>query len=384
MSDGAHSSTTKTALIVDDDPILREIMAAKLKEAGFAVDCVEDGEVACDRLDSERYSLALVDLNMPRLDGFGLLRHIRQNPRTVDLPVIVVTANDDRTSIEKAYALGASSFMTKPVNWSQFIHHIRFVTRSGETEQALRRAQAEAEAASRMKNGLFHLLSHELRTPVSVLVGFAGLLESTLGRPHDVEQTDHLNHIVEAAQRLNAIIGDILLYSKTLSGPSKLDINEWSAIELIEDAVTALKGKAHEKRISLSIRVPFDDLTVACDAKLAHRALSKLLDNAIKFSPPGASVEIAAHGERGSAVMSIRDSGPGMSKKKLAECLQPFVQADMSWGRPAEGLGLGLPIARFIAEAHGGELICKTAPGKGMIAALWFPAQSAAKTARAG
>jgi CheY-like chemotaxis protein len=182
MSDGAHSSTTKTALIVDDDPILREIMAAKLKEAGFAVDCVEDGEVACDRLDSERYSLALVDLNMPRLDGFGLLRHIRQNPRTVDLPVIVVTANDDRTSIEKAYALGASSFMTKPVNWSQFIHHIRFVTRSGETEQALRRAQAEAEAASRMKNGLFHLLSHELRTPVSVLVGFAGLLESTLGR----------------------------------------------------------------------------------------------------------------------------------------------------------------------------------------------------------
>ena len=121
---------------------------------------------------------------------------------------------------------------------------------------------------------------------------------------------------------------------------------------------------------------------VACDGKLVHRAISKLIDNAIKFSSPGSSVEIAAHGENGSAVISIRDQGPGMSEKKLAECLQPFIQADMTWGRPAEGLGLGLPIARFIAEAHGGELICKTSPGKGMIAALWLPAAKPAAKAR--
>lgn len=374
-------SPTKTVLIVDDDPILREVMQAKLAQAGFAASCVEDGEEACSRLGSERYALALVDLNMPRLDGFGLLRHIRQHPRTIDLPVIVVTSNDDKGSIEKAYALGASSFATKPVNWSQFLHHVRFVVRSGETEQALRRAQIEAEAASRMKNGLFHMLSHELRTPVSALVGFADLLDSTVSRDNRPEALDHLSHIVGAAHRLNAIIGDILLYSKTLAGPSQLDIAEIRAVDLVDDAVTALKGKAQEKRIPLSTRVPFDDLKVTCDGKLVHRALAKLIDNAIKFSKPGSSVEIAAHGENGSAVISIRDQGPGMSQKKLAECLQPFVQADMTWGRPAEGLGLGLPIARFIAEAHGGELICETAPGRGMIAALWFPARPAAKAA---
>ena len=140
----AENPRSKIVLIVDDDPILREVMSAKLAETGFIATCVEDGEEACNHLGSERYSLALVDLNMPKLDGFGLLRHIRQHPRTVDLPVIVVTSNDDKGSIEKAYALGASSFITKPVNWSQFLHHVRFVVRSGETEQALRRAQAEA------------------------------------------------------------------------------------------------------------------------------------------------------------------------------------------------------------------------------------------------
>ena len=105
----AENPHSKVALIVDDDPILREVMSAKLEETGLTAICVEDGEEACNRLGTERYSLALVDLNMPRLDGFGLLRHIRQHPRTVNLPVIVVTSNDDKGSIEKAYALGASS-----------------------------------------------------------------------------------------------------------------------------------------------------------------------------------------------------------------------------------------------------------------------------------
>jgi signal transduction histidine kinase len=375
----------KAALVVDDDPILRDVMATRLAEAGFSVVGVEDGEEACRRLAQEHYALALVDLNMPKLNGFDLLRHIRRDPRSVDLPVIVVTASGDKLSIEEAYSLGASSFLTKPVNWSQFLHHVRFVARSGEIEQALRRAQTEAEAASRMKTGLFHMLSHELRTPISTLVGFAGLLSASPAQAQGLDQSDHLNHIVEAAQRLNGLIGDILLYSKTLAGPSTLGFVDCTAAELIDDALTGMKAKAKLKRITLSTSISVNDLTLACDPKLLQRAISKLVDNAIKFSEPGSTVEIAAHRKNGSAVISIKDSGPGMNGDKLAECLQPFVQADMSWGRPAEGLGLGLPIARFIAEAHGGELICTTAPGKGMTASLKLPsAKMKGSLARAG
>ncbi len=380
-----HPSARKAALVVDDDPILREVMTTRLAEAGFSVIGVEDGEEACQRLACQQFALALVDLNMPKLNGFDLLRHIRRDPRTVDLPVIVVTASGDKLSIEEAYSLGASSFLTKPVNWSQFLHHVRFVARSGEIEQALRRAQAEAEAASRMKTGLFHMLSHELRTPISTLVGFAGLLSASPAQAQDPDQCDHLNHIVEAAQRLNALIGDILLYSKTLASPATAGFVDYPAAELIDDALTGMKSKAKQKRITLATSISANDLTLPCDPKLLRRAISKLVDNAIKFSEPGSTVEIAAHRRNGSAVISVKDSGPGMNTDKLAECLQPFIQADMSWGRPAEGLGLGLPIARFIAEAHGGELVCTTAPGKGMTAALTLPsAKVKSGQARAG
>jgi two-component system cell cycle sensor histidine kinase PleC len=113
---------------------------------------------------------------------------------------------------------------------------------------------------------------------------------------------------------------------------------------------------------------------VAGDPRLLRQALHKLIDNAVKFSPNGGIVEIGALGkEDGSIIISVRDHGPGLSAGRLRDCLQPFVQEDMSYGRPAEGLGLGLPIAKSIVEAHGGELLFQTAPGQGMLAAIWLP-----------
>src|SRR5207249_1421270 len=138
--------------------------------------------------------------------------------------------------------------------------------------------RGEAETASRMKSGLFHLLSHELRTPVAALVGFSSLLESALAPSLHSVETEHLNHIVAAAGRLNAIIGDVLLYSRTLAGPSRLDIVECRVAELIDDAATALMGKAQEKRILLAIAPALVDVRVACDTALIHRGLCKLID----------------------------------------------------------------------------------------------------------
>jgi signal transduction histidine kinase len=116
------------------------------------------------------------------------------------------------------------------------------------------------------------------------------------------------------------------------------------------------------------------DLMLLCDQHLIRQALAKLIDNAIKFSPQGETVEIWGHATvNGEAVMSVRDHGPGLNQAKLKDCIQPFVQGNMSYARPAEGLGLGLPIAKAICEAHGGELAVQTAPGQGLVAAVVLP-----------
>ena len=367
-------SARKRALVVDDDPILREVMGEQLKAVGFDVVQAENGEAGRELTGREDFDLAIVDISMPKLNGFDLLRHIRQHPRSVDLPVIVATGNNDRSSVEKAYELGASSFVTKPMNWPQFAHHSLFVMRNGEIERALRQAQTEAVTASKMKNGLFHVLSHELKTPLTALIGLTGVLSEALQTKVDPAQAEQLQHVVGAAHRLNAIISDILILSKALSGPSRQQIVSIPVRDLIDDSLVGLKVKARERDINILTRQPDESLHTSGDPRLLRQALHKLIDNAIKFSPAGGTVEIRAHGkEDGSAIISVRDHGPGLSAAKLRDCLQPFVQDDMSYGRPVEGLGLGLPIAKSIAEAHGGELLFQSSPGQGMLAAIWLP-----------
>ena len=364
----------KRALVVDDDPILREVMGEQLRAVGFDVVQAENGETGRELTGREDFDLAVVDISMPKLNGFDLLRHIRQHPRSVDLPVIVATGYNDRSSVEKAYELGASSFVTKPMNWPQFAHHALFVMRNGEIERALRQAQIEAVTASKMKNGLFHVLSHELKTPLTALIGLTGVLSEALQAKVDPAQAEQLQHVVGAAQRLNAIISDILILSKALSGPSRQQIVSCPVRDLIDDSLVGLKVKARERNINIVTRQPDENLHAAGDQRLLRQALQKLIDNAIKFSPAGGTVEIRAHGkEDGSTIISVRDHGPGLSAAKLRDCLLPFVQDDMTYGRPVEGLGLGLPIAKSIAEAHGGELLFQSSPGQGMLVAIWLP-----------
>jgi len=374
---GNENQQRKCVLIVDDDAMICEVLVELFSSLGYDTVTAEDGELACDFIARKDLALAVVDLNMPRLDGFGLLRHIRQHPRTVDLPVIISTGNDDRASIEEAYRLGASSFVTKPINWAQFVYHAKFVIRNGQIERELRHAEAEAVAASKMKNGLFRILSHELKTPLVALCGLTDVLSGALKDRVEAIEAEQLDHIVGASQRLNRLISDILILSKSFSGLSYLSISEESITDLLEDSIIGLEPSANAKDIHIRVTQPSKGLTLHCDSHLLRQAIYKLVDNAIKFSPPGGTVEIWAHRkEDQSTVISVRDNGPGVAPTKLAECLQPFIQEDMSYGRIAEGLGLGLPIVKSIAEAHGGELICQSVLGEGMVAAIVIPEMS--------
>lgn len=365
-------------LVVDDDPILREVMCEQLSAIGCRCIAAENGETGRQIATSQALKLSVIDISMPEMDGFSLLGHIRQSPQCADLPVIVCTSHNDRESIDRAYKLGASSFITKPINWPQFGHHVQFVMRNGEIERALRAAQNEALTASRMKSGLFQVLGHELKTPLTALIGMTGLLESTLrGRVGETE-SEHLEHIIEGSQRLNSIIGDVLLLSRALGGRDRKHMTVAAVEDILDDSLAGHRGSARARNIQLLPRPPEKTFAVLCDPHLLGQALGKLVGNAVKFSPAGGTVEVLARRRAdGCAVFTVRDQGPGLAQAKLQECLMPFVQDDMSYARPAEGLGLGLPIAKAIAEAHGGELLMQSVPGQGLSASVRLPAHLA-------
>ncbi|WP_395650200.1 PleD family two-component system response regulator [Brevundimonas sp.] len=125
-------------LFVDDDPILREFAQVNLASAAAEVDVAADGIEALDMLSRRRYDLLLVDLEMPRMDGFELLARLRADPETAHLPVIVETGREDVDAIDRAFRAGATAFVTKPMNWRLLSYQLRFTLRAARAEAALR------------------------------------------------------------------------------------------------------------------------------------------------------------------------------------------------------------------------------------------------------
>lgn len=362
-------------LVVDDDAILLEVMAEQVLSLGWDAVSAGDGKAALAVLSRETVDMAVIDISMPELDGFGLLQLLRQNPRTVDLPVIVCTSHNDREAIDRAYKLGASSFLTKPINWPQFLHHAQFVMRNGDTERALRSAKAEAQSASRTKSAMFRVLSHEMKTPLTALIGLTTVIDKQLRGKCDASVSQQLEHVVEASQRLNAIVSDVMLLAKAVSGNPHQQFETVSLDEILAEGQSGFKALAARRRIRMLVRPMERPVYLNCDLRLMHQAVSKLIDNAIKFSFDGGTVELWGHVRaNGAIVISVKDEGPGLTPAKLKDCLQPFMQENSSYSRPAEGLGLGLPIAKAICEAHGGELAIQTAAGHGLVAAIVLPA----------
>jgi two-component system sensor histidine kinase/response regulator len=133
-------------LVADDDPILCEFASVHLSSPAATVETVRDGAAALARLTDSQFDLALLDIEMPSLDGFALLERIRSDPKLCTIPVIMLTGHEDIVSVDRAFSLGANSFVPKPVNWRLLSYHVRYVLRTSRTERELRQARGLAEA----------------------------------------------------------------------------------------------------------------------------------------------------------------------------------------------------------------------------------------------
>lgn len=383
MSDTTATKSGLRALLADDDPILRELGYSSLRSNCFSVDQACDGAEAISLIERNSYDVVVTDLSMPSADGFDVLAHVRGHKVNRHIPVIVITCNDDFASIERAYAAGATSFVAKPINWTMFHHHLRFVMRAHEQEGELRKARQIAEKASKFKSNLLTVLSHELRTPLHQLLGFSDIfVHERAGALGSQDYRDFAAHIGQAAHVLDSIVSDMMVLSKAVSQELRLGEEETGMGELVGAVVETARSHAPEREFSTDLNLPGGDVELICDRKLISRALGHLVDNAVKFSPEGSRVDLSVDLCRtGSLIMAVTDRGPGIDKKKVAEYVKPFSQCDMSRSRAKGGIGIGLSICNLVARAHGGNLLIVPARGGGTIAGLTFPAKRVVSSA---
>lgn len=364
-----------TIIVVDDDPVLRELACAKLVEAGHRVRSAASGEEGLALLREAVADLLISDVDMPGLSGFDLVRAIRSDAALKETPVIMVTGSERPDAVEQAFAAGATSFLSKPVNWTLFNHSVRFVLKASSDRDELRYARDAAEAGSRFKDSLLSVMSHELRTPLNAIIGFGQILAEQFDRENDHLHKEYADYIIDGGKRLLNSVSDMLLASDARSGPIALNDTDCTLDELIDAAVVPLErsisaGKAIVKRL-----IRNGEAEIRCDRILLARSIGKLVENSLKFAPTGVNITIgAAPTKAGELAILVRDNGPGIPHDRLEHVKQPFNQSDMSLRRSKEGLGLGLPLVNAIAGAHGGKLKISSAPGEGVSAYIILPA----------
>ncbi len=366
-----HFVTTDFArvLVVDDDPILREFAISHLAGPSMEVCVAEDGLIAMEALRKGNFDVALVDLDMPNMNGFELMEAMARDPRLMGVPVVVITGRDDMEAIDLAFAAGATSFVVKPINWRLITHQLAYVLRNSRSEAAIRQARAAAEAASRAKSVFLANMSHEIRTPLNGVIGLAGALGRTA---LSSEQFEMVSLIRQSGQTLERFLTDILDVSKIEAGKLSLEVDTFDLHEAIEAAVHLMQTAANEKslRFSLTFGTNARGLFKG-DAVRIRQIVSNLASNAVKFTKEGGvvvQVEVIEPEHDGGAatlIIKVSDTGIGFDDEARARLFNRFEQADGSITRQFGGTGLGLSICKALTEMMGGTISVMSVPNQG-------------------
>lgn len=250
-----------------------------------------------------------------------------------------------------------------------------------------RRARAEAEAASQAKSGFLASLSHEIRTPVNAIIGYAELLEMGLSGPLTEQQRRQIGRIRTSSRHLLALLTDVIDLAKVEAGRLTVVRERGSAGVAVDSALTIVRPAASARRVDVEVRGGREGVMYVGDPRRVRQIVVNLLSNAVRFAPEGSRLRVqctltdlpdaAARLEAGTrcwCAIAVEDCGIGVAPAMQEQIFEPFVQGDPVRDAANGGAGLGLAISRRLARLMGGDITLRSSPGEGAAFTLWLPA----------
>jgi signal transduction histidine kinase len=342
-------------LIVDDNPDLRQYLAGLLAP-DYDITVAADGQAALETIAVRKPNIVVSDVMMPRVDGFELVRRLRDDADTAALPVILLSARAGEESAIDGLDAGADDYLVKPFSAREFLARVRTHAQLARTRQEwiekLERANRELDAFS-------YSVSHDLRAPLRTIDGYGRALANEFGAMLNTNGREYVDKIIDGTQRMGAIIEALISLAVVARAPLQRETVDLSA--LAKTIVDDLR-QAEPQR---DVRVHIDDgLSAHGDAKLLGVVLVNLFSNAWKFTARTATPEI--HFMRYAAAeftFVVCDNGAGFDVQKASQLFAPFQRLH----NPKEfaGTGIGLATVQRVIERHGGRIWAEAKPGLG-------------------
>jgi two-component system, sensor histidine kinase and response regulator len=355
-------------LVVDDDTALLRTVRRALESAAYEVIEATDGKSGVQLACAQVPDLILCDVRMEELDGYGALAALRQNSVTASLPFILMTGQADAAGMRLGMELGADDYLPKPFSVEQLL---------GAVEARLRKQQTMREQAARqlsvLRSNISLALPHEFLTPLNGVLGFADLLVADAASLRPEEVASMANAIRDSARRLERLTRNFLLLAHLEihaddRSPRERTVGRGSLGPGVEEVVRNLAAKANR---TLDVTLDLCEVEGFIRADHWSKIIEEIVDNALKFSVSGTPVLVQLVRHNDSVVLRVTDRGRGMRPEHVAE-VGAYMQFERKFYEQ-QGSGLGLTLARRLAELQGGRLAITSQVGVGTVVEVALP-----------
>ena len=352
MAETVH--TAGRILVVDDQPANLRVVSALLSRNGYEVTSALTGPEALDVAQQNTPDLVLLDMLMPGMDGFELLGQLRRHAEMQDMPVIFLTAAQDRELLLRAFDSGAVDYVTKPFIPEELLARVN-------AHVGLKLTRDRLERVARERQELVNLVAHDLKNPLSSVLFASDVLRNDGCKPERVPR--YLEMIHESAADALGYIRRYLETQAERAAARHEDAPATSLREVLEWLLERYELQFEARGQRLQAALPADDSQVAIDARVLRQVAENLVSNAMKYAP-GCTVELSARqASPGYWQLLVEDRGPGIPPLRQRELFKPFLRLHDAPSENSSGLGLSL--AKQIVAGHGGHLWYEDREGGG-------------------
>jgi two-component system sensor histidine kinase/response regulator len=359
-------STRARILVVDDQVSIARLLVTILGPFGYEIVTVTSGKLALRKLEEKAVDLIMLDVLMPDMDGFKVCQRIRQQPHLAEVPIIFLSAADDKTFIVRALEAGAVDYVVKPFNEAELVSRVR-------THLALKQTRDRLKRLAEDKDELLGILAHDLKNHLGGMQMSAQLMHDHAVALADPRLNRVSSNILDASNQMFSFVREFLANAAADRG-FQLSLE---GISLSTAAAAAVRRYAEAaKRKSISFHEDFkpDAPLVLADERALDQVIDNLVSNAVKFSPTGKSIWLGiAEVDGGQLELRVRDEGPGCDESDRARMFARYqrLSARPTAGEPSTGLGLS--IAKRHVDAMNGTLHVESEAGMGSTFVLRLP-----------
>ena len=375
MTASYQDKSVGNCLLVDDRPENLTALGSLLKDEPVRIFKARSGAEALELLLQNEFALALVDVQMPEMNGFELAELMRGTERTKHIPIIFVTAgNHQRDRVFKGYEAGAVDFLFKPLEPLIVRSKVRVFLELDRQNRLLKEREAELEKAVRTRDEFLSIASHELKTPLTSLSLQTQLLTRAVkkGRIDSLgaEKIDRMLGVVSRQTgHLTTLIDDLLDVARIANGKLTIEPAEMDLVSLVREVVDRFQEQIANAKSRVELELPAG-LSGNWDPHRVEQVLVNLVSNACKYGE-GSLIRISARRQGDMVEFSVADKGMGIPPARLPHIFDRFERAVED--SKISGLGLGLYITKQIISAHGGTIQVESQPGDGATFTVRLP-----------